>query len=185
MPTFRSPRNPKFKLKSARLPRLIEFTDGAFSTDDLDEIKALRRHVKAGSLLELSIDESHDAYVAGEKTLPEFEADVEDVLRSEGEHSGEFHTGGVVPNTGAGTALIHHGEDILTPEQAQALDGGDAEDPHAGVSRSDLVEYAQDGLGLNIPRGASRKSVLDAIRIAEQEAADGDEDFDPNDPEGS
>jgi hypothetical protein len=166
MPTFRSPRNPNFKLKSARLPRLIEFTDGIFSTDDPDEVRALRRHVKTGTL-------------------------------TEGEYSGDFHTAGIIPS-GDATAILDAGA-VITPHQAEALGEPpewsdvseeaftktrEAFEDLNGLSNRELRERCAD-LGIQVPERAGKKALLDAIRIAEQDAADGDDDFDPNDPEGS
>ena len=43
MPTFRSPHNPNFKLSPHTLGRTIIFTDGNYSTEDPEELRALRR----------------------------------------------------------------------------------------------------------------------------------------------
>jgi len=171
MPTFRSPRNPNFWLKPTRLGRKLQFKDGAYETDDPDEIAILRRNQNV----------------------------TED--KGTSERTGEFHRGGIVPNGGSGVATIVGPESILSPAQAikdVAVDVRDevADDAlpaldtligladrleESGLSNRELREHAET-LGIDIPDRAGKRVLLDAIRAAEHDAAD---DFDPNDPDGS
>lgn len=164
MPTFHSPRNPDFKLWSSRLPKAIAFVDGVYSTDDPDEIKALRRHVKTGAL-------------------------------TEGDHSGEFARGGFIPSsTIVPTAILDAGA-VITPHQAEQIrDGGGAPEDAQTVEGADQapagtppsnrelrVRCAE--LGIQVPERAGKRALLDAIEIAEQQDAEGEDG--PNDPDGS
>jgi hypothetical protein len=49
---FRALHNPNFNLESAQLGKPIRFEDGLYETDDLAEIKALKRHAAVEEVAE-------------------------------------------------------------------------------------------------------------------------------------
>lgn len=191
MPTFRSPRNPDFKLFSMRLPNTIVFVDGVYSTDDPAEVKALRRHVKAGSLTEELAGEFHEGGVIptgppspvilnpGFVVIPAVASATDD------DPDGDCTCG---PNEACGDCPApgppvepRYGIDVPA-DQAPAGPAGEPDaEPDTSWSNRALREHAAD-LGIKVTERAGKKALLDAIRLAEN---DDGEDFDPNDPDGS
>jgi hypothetical protein len=150
MPTFRSPRNPNFKLRSSRLPTPILFEDGVYTTDDPEEVRALRRHVDAGTLIEGNVDFHHGGVVLARTTSELPPAGTTEQQRAPNEakpasDASEARTAladlsrhelveraealGVTVPTGAGKKAIIDAIRIVEASEAEDSEGFDPNDP--------------------------------------------------------
>lgn len=180
MPTFRSLRNPNFKLSSMRLAGTIVFVDSVYSTDDPAEVKVLRRHVKAGSLVEEFGGAFHEGGTVPSGEPPAVALSARETVEP------TSSVADIVRPLAASIAAATEAQTAATEARHEAIDSTNETlnalaEPNDSWSNRALREHAAD-LGIKVPERAGKKALLDAIRIAEADTGD---DFDPNDPDGS